>query len=389
MVRLTSVLSRLADCFQFDGRFLCAEPVRGGHIHDSFALWFERPGEPPHRYFVQRINQAVFGDSRRLMGNIQLVTTHLRKKIAADGGDPQRETLTLIPTHQGQPYWAASTGESWRALVFIEGAQTYPRVQQLQQVAPAAAVLGRFQAHLADFPASRLHPTIPNFHHSPQRLKLLLKALELDPLDRTRYAASEIGFVKRRAHHLFRLVDLLEQGDLPLRVTHNDTKFDNVMIDHRTGRGLCLVDLDTVMPGLALYDFGDAVRSWTNASAEDEPDPSRVVFDLDIYRELVRGYLDTAGGFLTEVELGLLSFSGRLLTLECGIRFLTDYLQGDGYFKVSRVDHNLDRCRVQLELVRQMEAQADDMQAIVERYCQGAGLSLRSGSPRGGFPRTG
>jgi Ser/Thr protein kinase RdoA (MazF antagonist) len=220
---------------------------------------------------------------------------------------------------------------------------------------------------VSDFPVNRLYETIPDFHHTPKRLEAFVVTVERDRVNRRRSARAEIEFVQQRAAGMRLLFDLSEAGKLPRRVTHNDTKFDNVLIDDLTGEGVCLIDLDTVMPGLPGYDFGDAVRSAANTAAEDEPELDRVFFDLEVYEQLVAGYLEAAGGFLTPAEIDTLAFSARLMTLECGLRFLTDYLDGDRYFRVLRPEHNLDRCRTQFKLVRDMEARRAEMERTVER----------------------
>jgi Ser/Thr protein kinase RdoA (MazF antagonist) len=223
---------------------------------------------------------------------------------------------------------------------------------------------------VSDFPVARLHETIPDFHHTPKRFEAFVEAVERDSVNRARLARAEIEFVQQRAADTSVLLDLLEAGWLTRRVTHNDTKFDNVLFDQATGEGLCLIDLDTVMPGLVAYDFGDAIRSAANSAVEDEPDLARVSFDLDLYEQLAAGYLEAAGAFLSPAEIDTLAFSARLMTLECGIRFLTDYLDGDRYFRILRPGHNLDRCRTQFKLVRDMEASRAEMERIVDRWAE-------------------
>jgi Ser/Thr protein kinase RdoA (MazF antagonist) len=252
--------------------------------------------------------------------------------------------------------------------MFIEGAQTYEIVENLDHVYNVAKAFGRFQRLVSDFPAERLHETIPNFHHTPTRFAALVEAVERDAANRAQSARAEIEFVERRVGDMPILVDLLQQGKLPQRVTHNDTKFNNVMIDDCTGEGICVIDLDTVMPGLSLYDFGDAVRSGANPAAEDEQDLSKVTIDLKIFDRLASGYLDAARSFLTPLEVDLLPFSARLMTLECGMRFLTDHLNGDLYFRIFRENHNLDRCRTQFRMIRAMEERFEAMVGIVTTY---------------------
>jgi len=357
--------------FAFEGTYLGAEPLPSGHINDTYAACFRRAGSATHRYLLQRINHHVFRQPDRLMENIEGVTTHLSAKIASTGGDPARETLNLVPTRCGTTLLHTSEGEYWRAALFIEGARTYEIAEDLDHVYHVGRAFGRFQQGVSDFPADQLHETIPDFHHTPKRFEAFLQAVERDACNRAYAVRDEIAFVERRAADTSVLLDLLAQGQLPQRVTHNDTKFNNVMIDDETGEGICVIDLDTVMPGLSLYDFGDAVRSGANPAAEDEPDLDKVTIDLEIFDRLTWGYLDAARDFLTPLEIEYLPFSAKLMTLECGMRFLTDHLNGDVYFRIHRQDHNLDRCRTQFKMVRDMEAAVDQMHQIVARYACG------------------
>jgi Ser/Thr protein kinase RdoA (MazF antagonist) len=364
---MTPDFAGVARCFQFEGDYHGVERLRSGHINDTYALWFRHPGGSMHRYLLQRINHHVFQNPEKLMQNIQAITAHLRGKIVAGGGDPARETLTLIPTIEDRAFCQTPDGSYWRAAIFIEGAQTYEIVENLDHVYNVALAFGRFQRLVSDFPAERLHETIPGFHDTPSRFQAFVDAVERDTANRARSARAEIEFVERRAGDMSILVDLQQQGRVPQRVTHNDTKFNNVMIDDSTGKGICVIDLDTVMPGLSLYDFGDAVRSGANPAAEDERDLSKVTIDLDILDRFAGGYLDAARDFLTPLEIDYLPFSARLMTLECGMRFLTDYLNGDVYFRIDRLNHNLDRSRTQFKMVRDMEERFDEMVSIVSR----------------------
>jgi aminoglycoside phosphotransferase (APT) family kinase protein len=253
-------------------------------------------------------------------------------------------------------------------MIFVEGASSYEQAANPDQVRNAGRAFGRFLALLSDFPVEHLHETIPNFHHTPRRVEALRDAVRRDVADRTRTARAEIAFVEERIAATTKLIDLLETGRLPQRVAHNDTKLDNVLIDDETGLSICVIDLDTVMPGLSAYDFGDAVRSMTNTAAEDEQDLDQVSLDLEAYEQLVAGYLEGAGGILTGEEIDCLVTGAWLMTLECGIRFLTDHLEGDRYFRTHRPDQNLDRCRTQFKMVREMEGRRAEMERIVDRY---------------------
>jgi Ser/Thr protein kinase RdoA (MazF antagonist) len=361
-------LAAVSEQFQFEGDFLGASPYGTGHIHDTYAASFRKADGQLHRYLLQRINVAVFQHPEKLAENIQRVTAHLRAKIRGLGGDPWRETLNLIRTKNQGTLHKAPDGSYWRAFIFIEGAQTYAVPEHPDHVYHAARAYGGFQKLLADFPVEELHETIPGFHDTRQRFEAFVQAVDRDAANRAHAVQDEIQFVEQRHADTCVLLDLQRSGELPERVTHNDTKFDNVMIDNDTGHGVCVIDLDTVMPGLALYDFGDAVRSAANPVAEDEPDLSKVCFDFTVFDRLAKGYLDSARAFLTVREMDHLAFSAKLITLECGMRFLTDYLNGDLYFKVRRKNHNLDRCRTQLKLVHDMEAGFEQMMRVVDAY---------------------
>ena len=361
-------LRQVSGQFDIPGEYLGGGPYGTGHINDTYAVRFEQGGRDV-RYILQRVNDGVFKDVPRLMDNIRRVVEHVRAKLTATGGhDPDRETLTIIPTRDGSAYYLSPEEDYWRAYLFIEGAQTYDYVESAAQAGEAARAFGRFQLHLTDLPSPRLHDTIPAFHHTPQRFAALEEAIEGDVANRAAPARKEIEFALARKPMTSTLIDLLEAGLLPERVTHNDTKINNVMLDDETGEGVCVIDLDTVMPGLVLYDFGDQVRTTTCTAAEDERDLSRIRFRTDLFEALVEGYLDSAGDFLVPTEVDQLAFSGRLITFEIGIRFLTDFLAGDVYFKTHRPEHNLDRTRTQFALVQAMEDLTEEMEAVVGRY---------------------
>lgn len=354
--------------FVFEGDFLDAQPCGFGHINGTYAARFRKADGTAHRYILQQINHGVFRRPEELMHNIKKVTVHLRQKIIAAGGDPERETLNLIPTVDGNAFYKTAKGDYWRGYIFIEGAQTYQVVEHLDHFYSAGGAFGKFQRLVSDFPAEELYETIPNFHHTPKRFQAFVRSVEKDVRNRAQSVRAEIDFVERRAEQMSVLVDLLDRGELPQHITHNDTKFNNVMIDDETGEGICVIDLDTVMPGLSLYDFGDSIRYGANPAAEDEQDLSQVYMDLDLYESFTRGYLEAARGFLTPTEAAYLAFSAKLMTLECGMRFLADYLDGDIYFEIHRESHNLDRCRTQFKMVQDMEEKFDQMIGIVEKY---------------------
>jgi hypothetical protein len=353
--------------FDVVGTFLDAAPSETGHIHDTYVARFEtRRGIV--RYVHQRINRAVFKDPDGLMQNIERVTRHARRVIEASGGNADRETLTLIPTTDGRSCWVSPEGDYWRTYVFIDGARTYDQIVDPRHVESASHAFGRFQQMLGTLEGGRLIETIPDFHNTPRRWAAFEAALVADSVNRARTAGPEIDFVVQSRSRLPVIVDMLARGSIPERVTHNDTKINNVMIDDATGAGICVIDLDTVMPGSALYDFGDMVRTAAATAPEDERDLSSVGFDLGAFELLVRGYLGATRDFLTQDEIDLLAVSAWLMTFEVGMRFLTDHLQGDTYFKVHRENHNLDRCRTQFKMAAEMDRRMSEMEAVVQRY---------------------
>ncbi len=352
--------------FAFEGHYISFEPYKKGHINDTYIVSFEKDDGKKQRYIMQRINHQVFKNPPRVMENIEKVTSHLRKKIIECGGNPERETLTLIPPVEGCTYYKTPDGHYWRAYDFIENAHSFQVVKNPLHFYHAGKVVGRFQQLLGDFPVDSIYETIPDFHNTPKRFADFTDSVHKDKMNRAKSVEKEIKFVENRAGELPVLVDLLREGRLPLRVIHNDTKFNNVLIDDKTGEGICLVDLDTVMPGLSLYDFGDAIRFGASTAEEDERDLSRVNMDIELFKEFSRGYMETAGSFLTPLEIECLPFSAWLITLECGIRFLTDHLNGDIYFKTHRENHNLHRARTQLKLVEHMERKFEQMESVLK-----------------------
>ena len=358
-----SLLQSAANAFDFGGPVLCdAHHYGEGHINDTFVVWRE---DHSKRFILQRINTDTFTNPVGLMENVCGVTRHLRAKILAEGGDPARETLNVIPTLSGSTCYLDADGGAWRAYDFVEDTICLQQVGSETDFRTVAETLGKFQNQLEDYPASTLHETIARFHDTPNRYANFEKALAADALGRAKNIASEIEFIHAREQDCHVLLDQLAAGEIPLRVTHNDTKINNVLIDAATGKGICVIDLDTVMPGLSAYDFGDSIRTGANDCAEDEPDQSKVHFDLHLYEVFAKGYLSTAGASMSMAEKKSLAWGARLMTLECGIRFLTDYLEGDHYFHIARPDHNRDRARTQVTLVRQMEEVFDQMLEIV------------------------
>ncbi len=344
-------LQHISKQFQIYGEIQHAETFKIGHINETYSATYDQGGTRV-RYIHQKINKSVFKDPPALMKNLTRVTTHIRRKLEAqEARDITRRSLIVIPTREGHPYFRGGNGEYWRTFVFVEGVETFEAVQTPQQAFEAGRAFGEFQLHLVDLPGDRLLETIPDFHHTRKRFEALQQALAKDHFNRARDAKPEIEFALAHEKLVDVILEAMEKGRIPERITHNDTKFNNVMLDTLTGKAMCVVDLDTVMPGCALYDFGDMVRTTTSPTLEDEPDLSKVKMQMPMFRRLAEGYVSAAGQFLTKPEKAFIPFSGKLITFEIGIRFLTDFLSGDTYFRIHRPDHNLDRCRTQFKLV--------------------------------------
>ena len=347
--------------YDYGGQLVGAVRYGQGHINDTYAVYCQMSDGSAKRFILQRINQFVFKKPVEVMENILGVTQCLGEKIAAAGGNPERECLQVLPERGGRFWYIAPDGGVWRLYPFIENTVSYQKAGSAEVFVAAARAFGRFAADLRDYPADSLHSTIPHFHDTPKRFAALLAAIRADKAGRVGACRAEIDFVLAREADCRVLVDQLEQGLLPLRVTHNDTKLNNVLIDPELGEGVCVIDLDTVMPGLWAYDFGDAIRFGASTAAEDEPDLSKVRLDVELYQKYLTAFLETAGSALIDAERASLPWGARLMCLECGMRFLTDYLDGDVYFKTHRPGHNLDRCRAQLKLVREIEACWDEL----------------------------
>lgn len=362
----TFPLEEIIKNFNIDGEYIGYYLSNDGHINNTFVLEFDDGLGNIKSYLLQLINTNVFKNPDELMENIVGVTEYLRKIVVDNGGDPERECLNVYFTSDGKPYYRDADGNCWRCYNFITGAHSCQSIDDPETFANAARAFGKFQCLLADYPSETLHETIPNFHNTLSRFADFEKAVSDNIAGRADSVRDEIDFVLARRDDAGVLVKLLEKGKLPLRVTHNDTKLNNVMFDNETDEGICVIDLDTVMPGLSLYDFGDSIRFGANTAAEDEKDLSKVSLSLPLYREYTAGYLSTAGQSLTPTEVEYLPFSAKLMTFECGMRFLTDYLNGDTYFRIAYDDHNLDRCRTQFRLVEDMERKMENMKAITQ-----------------------
>lgn len=354
--------------FCFEGTYKEDKPWGNGHINDTYLVTFSLDGTTDKRYILQQMNKSIFKKPVELMENITAVTAFLRKKIEENGGDAERETLNVIPAKDGKPYFVDCHGEYWRAYVFIENATSYDLVEKPEDFYKSALSFGKFQRLLADYPAATLHETIPGFHDTEARLEAFKKAVEEDVCGRADSVREEIQFVLDREDVASCFSELLKNGEIGLRVTHNDTKLNNILMDNETGKGICVIDLDTVMPGLAMNDFGDSIRFGASTALEDEKDLDKVWCDMNLFELYTKGFVEGCGGKLTKREIELLPMGAKVMTYECGMRFLMDYLQGDVYFKIHRPEHNLDRCRTQFKLVADMEKKWETMAEIVKKY---------------------
>lgn len=340
-----------------------------GHINDTYRIVLEHgEGVPAEVLILQRMNTEIFTEPVLLMENIANVTGHLKKKIVENGGDPKRETLSIISAQDGKPYYVDEAGNFWRCYPFIADTISLDRAETTEDFYQSAVAFGNFQRLLSDFPAQQLHETIPHFHDTKARFEVFKKAVAEDVCGRAAGVKEEIEFIMAREDVANVFGDMQAKGELPLRVTHNDTKLNNVLMDSKTRKGLCVIDLDTVMPGLAMNDFGDSIRFGASTADEDEPDLSKVSCDMGLFEVYTKGFIEGCGGKLTEKEIELLPMGAKVMTYECGMRFFTDYLQGDTYFKIHREGQNLDRCRTQLKLVADMEKKWETMQEIVRKF---------------------
>ena len=366
-MEISNKVHEAIDGFKLPGELKECIRYGSGHINDTYRLTYETP-QGTKRYILQRMSKSIFKKPVELMENVSGVTAWLRKKIIENGGDPERETLTLVKSNDGLPYFVDSTGEYWRVYLFIEGATCYYAVKDDNDFYQSAVAFGHFQRLLADYPAETLHETIKDFHNTPDRLEKFKKAVAEDICGRAASVQKEIDFILEREELTHALYDLQLDGRLPLRVTHNDTKLNNIMIDDETGKAICVIDLDTVMPGLTANDFGDSIRFGASTALEDEQDLSKVSCDLHLFDVYARGFIEGCGGALTDLEIDMLPMGAILMTFENGIRFLTDHLEGDHYFHIHREGHNLDRCRTQLTLVKDMQEKLPQMNAIIQKY---------------------
>ncbi|MEW5900470.1 MAG: aminoglycoside phosphotransferase family protein [Acidobacteriota bacterium] len=367
--------------FAIVGDYVGSQFLKVGHINDTYLV--ESANRTlRERFIFQQINHYVFRDPERLMANFEKITRHIRAKLEnMPGRNPDRETLNMVQTRSGRSFYLSPEGNYWRAYRFVGSCHILSVASKPGEAYEAGRAFGCFQKLLSDLDASSLHETIPFFHHTPRRFARFKEVLAQDAQQRVAEARDAVAFALAREPMTAVITEALENGCIPLRITHNDTKINNVLFDDLTGKALCVIDLDTTMPGSALYDFGDMVRTTTSFAAEDEPDLSKVKLEMEMFRALAKGYLEEARDFLTEQELNLLVFSGRLITFTIGLRFLTDYLEGDVYFRTHRPGQNLDRGRVQFALVKSMEEQEVEMEKCVRTLLKNARSSSRGRKP--------
>ncbi len=352
-------VTKAVKAFIGDVNFSDPVPVGNGHINSTYLVKTAN-----NSYCLQKINTSIFKDIDGLMNNIEAVTDHIRKKSIALGRNPYRSTLKFLTANTGKSYVLIDDA-AYRMYHYIDDVFTIEKMEKAEHFYLSGVAFGEFANFLSDFDASCLAETIKNFHNTASRYNDFEAAITANASGRAGKVENEIAFVRARRDFMSMFVDKLANGELPLRVTHNDTKLNNVLFDNKTEAPVAVIDLDTVMPGSYLYDFGDAIRSGATHAAEDEPNLDLVDFDLDLYLAFAKGYLEQCGKSLTKTEIELLPYASIMLTLECGMRFLTDHINGDTYFRISREGHNLDRCRTQFKLVAEMEKNLDKMREII------------------------
>jgi Ser/Thr protein kinase RdoA (MazF antagonist) len=358
-------LEDIYNCFITDGTFLKGEPYGSGHIHDTFRI--ETLEEDRDDYILQRLNNKIFRNIPELQENIERVTVHLKKKISViPGSDIKRECLSLIPSKDKKSWIVDKSGNYWRMYIFISNHRSYNIVDTPDKAFEGGKAIGRFQAMLADLPGDPLHETIPYFHDIEKRLETFNLSVKENPASRVKNVTGEIESVLKRADQMKVILRIGKEGKIPIRITHNDTKFNNILLDEND-KALCVIDLDTVMPGYVHYDFGDAIRTTANIAAEDEEELSKVKMSINLFEAYATGYLSETRDTLNDIEKEYLAFAPRLITYTIAVRFLTDYIDGDHYFKIHHEHHNLQRARAQLKLVESMEQQYEEMQKIIER----------------------
>lgn len=356
------------NAINFNGDVINVKSFGSGIINDTFLVVCKSNKDKEERYILQKINHSIFKNVEKLMENYCNVCDYLKDIVKQNGGDPDRQTITVIPTKDGKKFFKDSLNNYWRAIKFIPNTITYDVIESANDFYKAGKAFGQFQNMLSEYNAESLYESIPNFHNTKERFKTFLNAVENNKAKRLDKVREEVNFILERKNDTSILLDMYKNNELPLRVTHNDTKISNILMDKETKEGICVIDLDTIMPGLSLYDFGDAIRSGATHALEDEKDLNKVYVDLDFFEAFTKGFLEGTDSSLTEKEIEMLPMGAKVITLEQGIRFLTDYLDGDVYYKTSYEEQNLDRTRTQLKLVKDMELKWDNLKSIVDKY---------------------
>lgn len=356
------------EAINFNGEIVNVKSFGSGIINDTFLVICKNNESKEEKYILQKINHSIFKNVEKLMENYCNVCDYLKEVVKRNHGDIDRETITVIPTKEGKSFFKDSLGNYWRAIKFISNTITYDVLESANDFYKAGKAFGQFQNMLSEYRAEDLYESIPNFHNTRERFKTFLSAVENNKANRLDKVSEEVNFILERKNDTSILLDMYERGELPLRVTHNDTKISNILMDAETKEGICVIDLDTIMPGLSLYDFGDAIRSGATHALEDEKDLNKVYVDLEFFEAFTKGFLEGTNSILTENEIAMLPMGAKVITLEQGIRFLTDYLDGDVYYKTSYEEQNLDRTRTQLKLVKDMELKWDKLKCIVDKY---------------------
>ena len=352
--------------FCFEGKYVCAEELRSGNINSTYNLTFIMPDGESKNYILQRINTVVFENPYHVMENITNIISHIDSKLKAKGEDTSRRLLHFVSTKSGSYLYHDGADSFWRAYVFVDGVTAYNSIEDPNLFYEAGRGFGEFQKNLFDFPAEVLHETIANFHNTKRRFYTFVAAIAEDKVGRVSEIESEIDFLFDRRKMMSEIVDKIDAGILPVRVTHNDTKLNNVLIDNESGKAVCVIDLDTVMPGSSLYDYGDAIRFGASTAAEDEKDLSKITVNMELFKLFTKGFVEEIASALTKEEIHYRPLGAKVMTCELALRFLTDYINGDEYFKVNSPDHNLIRARAQMKLLTEIEAKYDEMVEYVD-----------------------
>lgn len=360
-------IKEIVKAFAIDGSFKAYSGYGNGHINDTYALTFKQ-GNIMRRYILQRMNENVFPNIDSLMNNVTKVCDYLKNLAIKRGEDPERKSLNMIQTRDGKNYYTDNKGNKWRCMLLIEDTEAYQIAVDTAVFEATGKAFGEFINNLQGFPVHDLEVVIPNFHNTVSRFRKFVKTVKQNPQKRRRYCREEINFALAREDKCSRIVDMLASGEMPLKVTHNDTKINNILMDSNTGDAVCVIDLDTIMPGSVIYDYGDGIRSGCNTALEDEKDLSKVHFNIEMFEYFTKGFMEGMGDSLTEIEKDNLAYGAILITFECGLRFLTDYLDGDKYFKTAYGNHNLIRARTQFKLVSEMENNLELLESIVNKY---------------------